>query len=407
MSALEPTELGRSNSSVPAGREGGKAGERAHRSPVFDRRTAVRPTLSLVIPTYNEAENLPILVGRLSDILSMIDYELIVVDDDSPDRTWELAESMSVDNKRIRSIRRIGERGLSSAVMAGMATAEGDVVAVIDADLQHDPSILPDMIKPILAGRADVVVASREVEGGSYGDFATSRRTLSVAGASLARTLTGTPVSDPMSGFFALSREHMERVAPKVNPRGFKILLEFLARGEQPRVAEIGYEFGLRQHGETKLTTSVAFSYLVSLIGLVTGRMLSATMTAYLLVGLFGVLVQFAVFGAVASLGLGNAALIGFEASVLSNYVMNNRFTFTHERRRGHQFVVGLLPFHVVAAHGLVVQVGLVALATGDGPSIGSGPLGYRLLGIALATAGNFALNRNLTWRPRTGIVTL
>ncbi len=407
MSALEPTKLGRANSPVSTTAEGAAVIERAHRSPVFDRRTAVRPTLSLVIPTYNEVENLPILVGRLADILSMIDYEIIVVDDDSPDRTWELAEAMSVDNKRIRSIRRIGERGLSSAVMAGMASADGDVVAVIDADLQHDPSILPEMITPILAGRADVVVASREVEGGSYGEFAASRRTLSVAGASLARTLTGTPVSDPMSGFFALSREHMERVAPKVNPRGFKILLEFLARGEQPRVAEIGYEFGLRQHGETKLTTSVAFSYLVSLIGLVTGRMLSATMTAYLLVGLFGVLVQFAVFGAAASLGLGHAALIGFEASVLSNYAMNNRFTFTPDRRQGRRFLTGLLPFHVVAAHGMVVQIGLIALATGAGPSIGSGPLGYRLLGIALATAGNFALNRNLTWRPRTGIVTL
>ncbi|MDA3040891.1 MAG: glycosyltransferase family 2 protein [Actinomycetota bacterium] len=407
MSALEPTEVDRPHSPVSEGAGHESDIERAYRRPVFDRRTAVRPTLSLVIPTYNEVENLPILIGRLADILSMIDYELIVVDDDSPDRSWELAEAMSVENKRIRSIRRIGERGLSSAVMAGVASADGDVVAVIDADLQHDPSILPEMITPILAGRADVVVASREVDGGSYGDFAASRRTLSVAGASLARALTGTPVSDPMSGFFALSREHMERVAPKVNPRGFKILLEFLARGEQPRVAEIGYEFGQRQHGETKLTTSVAFSYLVSLIGLVTGRMLSATMTAYLLVGLFGVLVQFAVLGAAASLGLAQAALIGFEASVLSNYVMNNRFTFTHERRRGRRFLAGLLPFHIVAAHGMVVQIGLVALATGEGPGVGSGPIGYRLLGIALATAGNFALNRNLTWRPRTGIVTL
>lgn len=374
---------------------------------MFDRRSTSKPTLSLIIPTFNEVENLPILVDRLSAVLSMIDYELIVVDDDSPDGTWQLAETLAAGNNRIRSIRRVGERGLSSAVMVGMSTAEGDVIAVIDADLQHDPSILPDMIKPILADRADVVVASREAEGGSYGDFATSRRTLSVAGAALARMLTGTPVSDPMSGFFAVSRLHMERVAPKVNPRGFKILLEFLARGDKPRVAEIGYEFGLRQHGETKLTSSVAFSYLISLVGLMTGRLLSATMTAYLIVGLFGVLVQFAILGAAGLAGLAFAAPLALEVSILSNYWMNNRFTFTPERRTGLRFVTGLLPFHLVAVHALIVQIGLVTVLTGTASGVGDGPLGYRLAGIALATAGNFVLNRNLTWRPRTGIVDL
>lgn len=381
--------------------------DESRRSAVFDRRSTSKPTLSLIIPTFNEVENLPILVDRLSAVLSMIDYELIVVDDDSPDGTWQLAETLAAGNNRIRSIRRVGERGLSSAVMVGMSTAEGDVIAVIDADLQHDPSILPDMIKPILADRADVVVASREAEGGSYGDFATSRRTLSVAGAALARMLTGTPVSDPMSGFFAVSRRHMERVAPKVNPRGFKILLEFLARGDQPRVAEIGYEFGLRQHGETKLTSSVAFSYLISLVGLMTGRLLSATMTAYLIVGLFGVLVQFAILGAAGLAGLAFAAPLALEVSILSNYWMNNRFTFTPERRTGLRFVTGLLPFHLVAVHALIVQIGLVTVVTGTASGVGDGPLGYRLAGIALATAGNFVLNRNLTWRPRTGIVDL
>ncbi len=381
--------------------------DESRRSAVLDRRAATRPTLSLVIPTYNEAENLPILIDRLCSVLSLIDYELIVVDDDSPDGTWRLAETMAADNSRIRSLRRIGERGLSSAVMLGMSTAEGSVIAVIDADLQHDPRVLPEMIKPILADRADIVVASREVEGGSYGDFTTSRRTLSVAGAALARTLTGTPVSDPMSGYFAVSRAHMERVAPKVNPRGFKILLEFLARGDRPRVAEIGYEFGLRQHGETKLTTSVAFSYLLSLIGLFTGRLLSATMTAYLLVGLFGVLVQFGALGIATTAGITFAAALAMEISVLSNYWMNNRFTFAPERRRGARFISGLVPFHLVAAHGLLIQIGLVTTATGTTSGLGEGPLGYRLAGIALATAGNFALNRHLTWRPRTGIVDL
>jgi len=380
----------------------------AHRAAGLDRRRPHRPTLSLVIPTYNEAENLPILVELLSDVLRLVDYELIVVDDDSPDGTWQVAEQLAVDNQRVRSIRRVGERGLSSAVMTGMSLAEGKVLAVMDADLQHDASILPSMLDPILQGQADVVVASREAPGGSYGEWSSGRRTLSVAGASLARSLTGTPVTDPMSGFFAVSRAHHDLVAPKVNPRGFKILLEFLARGPAPRVAEVGYTFGLRQHGETKLTTSVAFSYLVSLIGLVTGRALSATLTAYLIVGVVGVTLQMmalALFNAAMPSTV--AAFAAFEVSVLANYWLNNRYTFATERRRGHRFLIGLIPFHLVAGHGLVVQFGLVSLLWGEVAGFGDGPVLYRLAGIVLATAGNYALNRNVTWRPRSGLVTL
>lgn len=380
----------------------------AHRTAALDRRGPHRPTLSLVIPTYNEAENLPILVAQLTEVLALVDYELIVVDDNSPDGTWRVAEELSETNSRVRSIRRVGERGLSSAVMTGMSVAKGDVLAVMDADLQHDASILPRMLDPIVSGQADVVVGSREAEGGSYGEWTSGRRSLSVAGASLARTLTGTPVTDPMSGFFAISRDHHDRVAASVNPRGFKILLEFLARGPAPRVAEVGYTFGLRRHGETKLTTSVAFSYLISLIGLVTGRAVSATLTAYLVVGLAGVIIQMAALAALSvTLTPALAASIAFEISVLANYWLNNQFTFAADRRRGRRVLTGLLPFHLVAAHGLIVQFGLVSLFWGPITGFGDGPLGYRLAGIALATAGNYALHRNLTWRPRSGLVAL
>ena len=364
-----------------------------------DRRAVERPVLSLIIPTYNESENIPILIDRLTIELANLDYEIIVVDDDSPDLTWKVAEEIGTQHKRVTSIRRTGERGLSSAVMEGMSVAQGTVLAVMDADLQHDPAALPSMIEPIMAGSADVVVASREVEGGSYGSFATYRKRLSVLGASMARFVTSTSVTDPMSGFFAVSRQHYDQVAPKANPRGFKILLEFLVRGQKPRVAEVGYQFGERQHGETKLTSSVAFSYLLSLISLLTGRVASATMTAYALVGLFGVLVRFGLLSAGTLVGVTVLPLLAFEVSVLSNYWMNNRFTFAAEQRRGLRLFTGLVPFHLVALHGLVVQAGLVSMFSDSTAGPAGGPAWLQLAGIALATVGNYALNRTITWR--------
>ncbi len=372
---------------------------------VADRRAASRRELSVVVPTFNEAENLPILLGQLAEVLHLVDYEVIVVDDDSPDGTWQVADELALDNPRVRCMRRVGERGLSSAVMAGFSVASGEVLAVMDADLQHDSSILPDLLEPIRSGAADIVVASREAEGGGYGDWSRSRRTLSVAGASLARTMTGTPVTDPMSGFFAVSRARLEEVAPDVNPRGFKILLEVLARGDSPRVAEVGYTFGLRQHGETKLTTSVAFSYLVSLTGLVTGRMLSATVSAYLFVGAFGVLIQLALLGLLAAVGVEAGPVLALEASVLATYWLHNRVTFSPDRRSGRRLISGLVPFHLVTAHGVIVQLGVVSALGGAG--LASAPLAHRLLGMALATAGNYALNRHLTWQPHRRLVTL
>ncbi|MFT7600179.1 MAG: dolichol-phosphate mannosyltransferase [Acidimicrobiales bacterium] len=363
-----------------------------------DRRGVGRPDLSLVIPTYNESENLPILIDRLTIVLGPIDYEIIVVDDDSPDGTWQIAEELATTRPRLRSIRRTGERGLSSAVMMGMSVARGEAIAVMDADLQHDPSILPRMIAPILAGEADVSVASREVEGGSYGSFARSRRTMSVLGASMARMVTSTNVTDPMSGFFAISRAHHTQVADRANPRGFKILLEFLVRGPKPRVQEFGYLFGERQHGETKLTSSVAFAYLLTLVSLLTGRVMSATMTAYAMVGLFGVSVRFGAPFIAALFGFTLVPLVAFELSVWSNYWMNNRFTFAAEQRRGLRLLVGFLPFQLVALHGLVVQAGVTSLATGSTDAVG-GPVLLQLAGIALATVGNYALNRSVTWR--------
>ncbi len=365
----------------------------------YDRRTPSARALSVILPTYNEAENLPILLERLQKVLHDLDYEIIVVDDNSPDGTWEIAEDFAARSNRIRSIRRIDDRGLSSAVIAGMQVADGRVLAVMDSDLQHDENTLLDIVSPVLDGDADIALGSREAEGGSYGDWGRWRRFVSWSGKQLARQMLGIPVNDPMSGFFAVSRERFEQVAGEINPRGFKILLEFLARGPRPRAVEVGYEFRERVHGTTKLTGSVVGAYLLALIDLVVGRIVSATFTAYALVGAVGLLVRFALTPVLDRLGIEPAFELAVEASVLTNYWLNNRFTFAPEKRRGARFWTGLAIFHLVAMHGLVFQIGATEAAAGLSWLPPSGSISLQLIAIAMATAGNFILNRHLTWR--------
>ena len=365
----------------------------------YDRRTSNTRSVSVILPTYNEAENLPVLLDRLTEILADLDYEIIVVDDNSPDGTWEIADSYASDSPRIQSIRRLSDRGLSSAVMAGMEVAKGRVLAVMDSDLQHDENALIDLIAPILDGEADVCLGSREAEGGSYGEWSRFRRFVSWSGAQLARRLLGIPVSDPMSGFFAVSRERYLQVADDINPRGFKILLEFVARGPKPRLAEVGYGFRERVAGESNLTSSVIGAYLVALIDLFVGRVVSATFTAYALVGLLGVAVRFVLLLVLSSAGFAWAALVAFQVSVMSNYAFNNSFTFAPERRRGVRAWTGFASFQLIALHGLMVQAGVAAFAGYEPAELPTASVFVQIVGVALATTGNFHLSRHITWR--------
>ena len=375
----------------------GPAGTVAARN---ERRQPTTYDVSVILPTYNESENLPILLDRLIQILADVDHEIIVVDDNSPDGTWQIAADYADEWPRIRSIRRTSDRGLSSAVIAGMEIAEGRVFAVMDSDLQHDEQALLSVVQPILDGDADVSLGSREAEGGSYGEWSQWRRFVSWGGKQLARQLLRVPVSDPMSGFFAVSRERYAEVAGLINPKGFKILLEFLARGPRPRAVEVGYHFRDRIHGSTKLTGSVVGAYLLALVDLVIGRVVSATFTAYAMVGMLGVLVRLTAGGMFEALAISNHWFWAFEVSVLSNYWLNNQFTFSRERRTGSRLVTGFVLFHLVALHGLAVESGVASLADSDraGIELTTGSL-VGLLAILVAMAGNYLLNRNVTWR--------
>lgn len=218
--------------------------------------------LSIILPTYNEAANLPELLERIAAALGKGTFEVIVVDDDSPDRTWEAAEMLAKKYLMLRVIRRTGRRGLSSAVVEGFAAAKGDVFVVMDADLQHDPQIITRLMEKIDGG-ADIAVASRYTEGGNVGSWVTGRRVLSRAATFLARTLPSVTVSDPMSGFFAIRREAYEEISGMIRPTGFKILFEILSfLPRTATAAEVPLEFQMRQNGESKLSLKVEIIFL-------------------------------------------------------------------------------------------------------------------------------------------------
>lgn len=228
--------------------------------------------LSLILPTFNESKNLPELLERLSKVLTM-PHEIIVVDDDSPDRTWEVADRLKATYPHLRILRRVGRRGLSSAVTDGFGMAHGDVLMVMDSDLQHDPQLITRLYDAVLNG-ADIAVASRYIEGGSVGEWVTGRRLLSKTATRLAQWLPPVTSSDPMSGFFALKKSAYLTIAPKLRPTGFKILLEVLAHlPKGSHITEVPLQFQFRKHGESKLNMKVELEFLVQLLRIAVMRL--------------------------------------------------------------------------------------------------------------------------------------
>lgn len=379
-----------------------------------------RPLLSIVTPTFNEAANVPELIRRLHGALGDVPHEIIVADDDSPDQTWQVAEEIAATDPSVRVLRRFHDPGLSNAVLDGMAAARGDVLAVIDADLQHDPAILPEMFSRVASGTYDVVVGSRAIAGGGYGDWSAQRRLVSWIATLIARLLLRVPVSDPMSGYFAVSREAYEKTAPDINPKGFKILLEFVGRNRSLKVGEIGYEFSNRLHGETKLNRSVIRSYLLGVAELRMGRQVNPAFLLYVLVGIVGLAVNSAVFTLLEALnfpqvytGLNEAIdpisgsfLVSVNVSILVLFILNNEFTFWENRYRDLTVAPAFAVYWVMSLIGTGIHVaiftsleniGFLLKILGEGPS----RVIQNLIGATVALVVNWYLNTTYLWRRR------
>ena len=220
--------------------------------------------LSVISPTYNEAENIGLLIARLEKILERIDYEILVSDDNSPDRTWERVEEISRRNPRVRVLRRTSNRGLSPSVVDGFSAATGDLLACIDADLQHDPDALPQMVHELSNG-SNLVIATRYMPGGGTANWNRLRRLGSWVCTKLAQWMVGVKLRDPMSGYFVMRRDDFLKIRDRLNVQGFKILLEIAAHLQPCHIGEIPYTFGPRAHGESKLTKKIVFAYFAQL----------------------------------------------------------------------------------------------------------------------------------------------
>lgn len=355
--------------------------------------------LSIVLPSFNEAKNIPILIGLIEQALPDVSWEAIVVDDNSPDGTFEVARKIAQNDKRVRVIRRVGRRGLSGACIEGILSSSAEFVAVMDADLQHDESLLPNMLSELRTGHTDLVVASRNVEGGTAGvGLSKTRAWASDLANSLARKLLNVTLKDPMSGFFMIRREKAEELAPNLSPQGFKILLDLVASSNGTlKIKELPFTFRKRQHGESKLETLVTLDYFGLLLAKYFGDVISVRFLMFGLVGASGLVVHLIALRLflLGSIEFNAAQTAASFVAMTSNFFLNNQLTYRDRRLHGLRALVGLLTFYAVCSVGVLANVGVANLIYAD-------PAYWWFAGTAGAIMGaawNYAASSALTWR--------
>ena len=355
--------------------------------------------LSVIVPAFNERGNVAELLERLRAALTGVDWEVIYVDDDSPDGTADAVRACAHVDRRIRCIQRVGRRGLSSAVIEGILASSAPVVAVIDADLQHDETLLPRMLERMRRDSLDVVIGSRYVDGGGTGDWSDTRASLSRLATRLSRLVVRQPLSDPMSGFFMISRPAFERAVHRLSGQGFKILLDLFASSPEPyRFAELPYTFRSRVHGESKLDGLVVWEYLMLLLDKRLGQFVPARFALFVSVGASGLVIHLITLAlALERFSFASSQLIASFVAMVTNFLINNALTYRDRRLRGRRLVTGLLTFVAVCAVGAVANVRFAVDAFERDYS-------WWASGIAGAIVGavwNYSMSSLLTWRQR------
>lgn len=360
--------------------------------------------LAVIVPVFNERDNIAPILERLATVLTGINYEIIFVDDDSPDGTSATIRQIALTNPHVRVITRIRRRGLSSACLEGMMATAAPYIAVMDADLQHDERILPAMLACLKAGCSndpplDLVVGTRNAGTGSMGDFSEARVRLSHLGRTLSRLVCRCELSDPMSGFFMLTRPFLEQTVHKTSGIGFKILLDAVAASPRPvHLAEIPYTFGTRLHGESKLDVVVGLEYLQLLLDKLIGEWIPPRFVMFALVGSVGTLILMALLFAlvrILKLDIIPAQIVATWVTMTANYFLNNELTHRDRKLRGGRLWTGLLAFYAACAIGVVANLRAVALARESG-------LAWYLAGItglAVGAVWNYIITSIWIWR--------
>ena len=369
-----------------------------------DRQSVTRDApleLTVVIPTLNEAGNIQPLLEKLGVALAGIEWEAIFVDDGSTDGTPDLLTSIAQNDRRVRMVRRIGRRGLSSAVVEGALASTTPIIAVIDADLQHDERILPDLYKAIAKDGNELAIGTRYAGNGSTGEWDDKRLKISRFATALASPIMKTRRSDPMSGFFAVRRDVLLEAAPGLSNVGYKILLDLVASSPRTlKLAEVGYTFGTRQSGESKLDEMVALEYIELLLDKTIGRFVPVKLVQFGAIGVLGVGVHLALL--YLTLNVLGAAFAAAQATAVVgamtfNFALNNRFTYRDQQLKGLAWVGGLLSFYLVCSIGAIGNVGIGSLVYEQFH-------GWWMAGIAGAIVGsvwNYVASGWLTWTNR------
>jgi len=357
------------------------------------------PELSVVVPAYRERENLPALLEALERALAGEDWEVIVVVDDAADGSEQYLRERAQRDARVRCLQRIGRRGLASACIEGMLASSAPYLAVMDADLQHDETLLRRMLETLREGDTDLVVASRYAPGASPGALPPGRLRLSRLAVALARTLCR-DLSDPMSGFFALRRDFLDRVVRRLYGRGFKILLDMIAAARgRVRVRELPYRMRGRRYGESKLSARVVAEYFMLLAYHLSGRVLPARFFLFAAVGLSGVAVHLAVLWlafAIAGAGFLVSQTLATAVAMTSNFFLNNAITYGDRPLRGARLWRGLASFWAACSVGALINLALADwLYLAGLPYWGAG-----LAGAAVAALWNFLTTAAVTWGP-------
>ncbi|HEX3846315.1 MAG TPA: glycosyltransferase family 2 protein [Steroidobacteraceae bacterium] len=356
------------------------------------------PELSIVVPTFNERDNVAELIRRLADCLAGRSWEVVFVDDDSPDGTAAVVRQHAAADSRVRCIQRIRRRGLASACVEGMLASAAPYLAVMDADLQHDERLLPQMLEALKAGDLDIVVGSRYAPGGDIGDWDARRARMSRIGVRLSRVLVPAGLRDPMSGFFMLRRPVLDGSVRRLSGIGFKILADIFASSAQPlRFKELGYKFRLRQAGESKLDSVTAWDYAMLLLDKTVGRWIPVRFLAFSIVGAVGVAVHFAVLTTLLrgfDRGFSVSQTTATLCAMTFNYTINNVLTYRDRRLVGWRWLKGWVLFVLACSVGLYANVSVASMMN----RLGRGWVLAAVSGIVIGAVWNYAVTMVFTW---------
>ena len=352
-----------------------------------------------MVPTFKERGNVAELVRRLDAALTGIAWEAIFVDDNSPDGTAAVVKEIAARDPRVRCLKRVGRRGLAGACIEGILSSAAPYVAVIDADLQHDEKVLPAMLAK-LQGDADLVAATRYVAGGSAASFSEKRGAISALATRLTHRLVGTPLSDPMSGFFMMRRDRFDEIAPRLSPAGFKILLDIATTaGPKLRIAEQAYSFGERFDGESKFNAQIGVEFLGLLLAKMTGDLVDPRFIFFAIVGSIGLVVHLSVLfaGLLLHENFRAAQIIATFVAMTSNFLLNNELTYRDRRLKGFAMLRGFVLFCLIGSVGVLANVDLASFLYGER----SVWWVAGAVGAVMTVLWNYAMSTLFVWRAR------